>query len=111
MGGGSSARWSCIRQPPDVLHNASSPICCSPCDFNAGVHPSLTGGLSGSLRYTLRFEVLVLWKKWSNGHPPRPTHTAGNHVTLSLAVDYVVAGQSHWDNNDGANYTFDLPCE
>ncbi|KXZ48168.1 hypothetical protein GPECTOR_30g264 [Gonium pectorale] len=47
----------------------------------------------------------------SNGVALRSTLAAGNHVTLSLAVHYVVARQEHWDNNDGANYTFDLPCE
>ncbi|PNH00713.1 hypothetical protein TSOC_013451, partial [Tetrabaena socialis] len=41
----------------------------------------------------------------------RSTLAAGSHVTLQLAVRYVAAGQSHWDNAGGANYTFDLSCE
>ncbi|EFJ53258.1 hypothetical protein VOLCADRAFT_86358 [Volvox carteri f. nagariensis] len=45
----------------------------------------------------------------------RTTLAAGNHVTLGLAVHYQVAsGQEaggYWDNNEGTNYTFDLPCE
>lgn len=41
----------------------------------------------------------------------RSTLAAGQHVTLSLAVHYLAAGQEHWDNNEGGNYTFDLPCE
>ncbi|KAG2435568.1 hypothetical protein HYH02_011862 [Chlamydomonas schloesseri] len=47
----------------------------------------------------------------ANGVCVRNTLAAGQHVTLSLAVHYLAAGQEHWDNNEGGNYTFDLPCE
>ncbi|KAG2502146.1 hypothetical protein HYH03_000633 [Edaphochlamys debaryana] len=47
----------------------------------------------------------------ARGVAVRRTLGAGSHVTLGLAVHYVVAGGSHWDNNDGQNYTFDLPAE